>query len=297
MKGIILAGGKGTRLSPLTQVSSKHLLPVYDKPMIFYPLATLMQIGIRDILLITAPHDKQRFSQLLGDGSKLGISVSYAVQSVPRGVADAYIIAADFVGSDKSCLILGDNLFAGPSVVGQIKRAVARLQYATIFAYSVSDPTSFGIVELDGAQAISIEEKPVAPKSSLAVTGLYLYDARVVDIAATLRPSERGELEITQVNQAYLHRGELTVECLGSECQWIDMGTPESLLAAGNLVAELQNHGGTYVGCLEAIAFGHGLIDTARLEAISKTAGRKNAYGAHIASLLNRTKRARSLLC
>jgi glucose-1-phosphate thymidylyltransferase len=288
MKGIILAGGKGTRLSPLTQVASKHLLPVYDKPMIFYPLATLMQIGIRDILLITAPHDKQRFSQLLGDGSKLGISVSYAVQSVPRGVADAYIIAADFVGSDKSCLILGDNLFAGPSVVAQIKRAVA---------YSVSDPTSFGIVELDGAQAVSIEEKPLVPKSSLAVTGLYLYDARVVDIAVTLRPSERGELEITQVNQAYLHRDELTVECLGSECQWIDMGTPESLLAASNLVAELQSHGGTYIGCLEADAFGHGLIDVARLEAISKTAGRKNAYGAHIASLLNRTKRARSLLC
>jgi glucose-1-phosphate thymidylyltransferase len=297
MKGIILAGGKGTRLSPATEVSSKHLLPVYDKPMIFYPLATLMQIGIRQILFITTPCDQQQFSDLLGDGSKLGISLSYAVQPLPRGVADAYIIAADFVGSDTSCLILGDNLFIGPGVVAQMKRAVVRLQCATIFACSVSDPTGFGIVELDGERAKSIEEKPSTPKTSLAVTGLYLYDARVVDIAATLKPSERGELEITQINQAYLHRGELAVECLGSGCQWIDMGTPERLLAASNLVAELQYHGGIYVGCLEAIAFEHGLIDVARFEALSKSIGRRNRYGAYVASLLDRAKRARSLLC
>jgi len=297
MKGIVLAGGKGTRLSPVTEVSSKHLLPVYDKPMIYYPLAILMQIGIRDILLITTSQDEHRFSQLLGDGSKLGISLSYAVQSLPKGVADAYIIAADFVGSDTSCLILGDNLFISPGVLAQINRAVARLQYATIFAYPVSDPSSFGVVELDGIRALSIEEKPLAPKSSLAVTGLYLYDARVVDIAATLEPSERGELEITQINQAYLNRGELVVECLGSECQWIDMGTPERLLTASNLVAELQRHSKIYVGCLEAIAFEHGLIDVTRLEAISRSIGRKNGYGVYIASLLDGTKRVRALLC
>jgi glucose-1-phosphate thymidylyltransferase len=293
MKGIILAGGKGTRLSPVTEVSSKHLLPVYDKPMIFYPLA----IRIRDILLITTPSDQQQFSDLLGNGSKLGISLSYAAQPLPRGVADAYIIAAAFVGAETSCMILGDNLFVGPGVFARIMRAVDRLQCATIFAYSVPNPASFGVVELDGARAMSIEEKPVTPKTSLAITGLYLYDARVVDIAATLKPSERGELEITQINQVYLDRGELAVECLSSECQWIDMGTPERLLAASNLVAELQRHDKTYIGCLEAIAFEHGLIDAARLEAISKSIGKKNGYGAYIASLLNRTRQVRSFLC
>jgi glucose-1-phosphate thymidylyltransferase len=297
MKGIILAGGKGTRLSPITEVSSKHLLPVYDKPMIFYPLAILMQIGIRDILLITTRRDQQQFRDLLGDGSKLGISLSYAVQTVPRGVADAYIIAAAFVGADTSCMILGDNLFVGPGIIAQIKRAVTRLQCATIFAYSVPNPTSFGVVELDGARAVSIEEKPSTPKTSLAVTGLYLYDARAVDIAATLKPSERGELEITQINQVYLDRGELAVECLGSDCQWIDMGTPERLLAASNLVAELQYHGKTSIGCLEAIAFEDGSIDVARLEAISKSIGKKSGYGAYVASLLDRTGQVRSLLC
>jgi glucose-1-phosphate thymidylyltransferase len=266
---------------------------VYDKPMIFYPLA----IRIRDILLITTPSDQQQFSDLLGNGSKLGISLSYAAQPLPRGVADAYIIAAAFVGAETSCMILGDNLFVGPGVFARIMRAVDRLQCATIFAYSVPNPASFGVVELDGARAMSIEEKPVTPKTSLAITGLYLYDARVVDIAATLKPSERGELEITQINQVYLDRGELAVECLSSECQWIDMGTPERLLAASNLVAELQRHDKTYIGCLEAIAFEHGLIDAARLEAISKSIGKKNGYGAYIASLLNRTRQVRSFLC
>jgi glucose-1-phosphate thymidylyltransferase len=296
MKGIILAGGKGTRLGPVTEVSSKHLLPVYDKPMIFYPLATLMQIGIRDILMITTPCDEERFMRLLGNGSELGISLSYAVQPLPKGVADAYIIAADFVGSDRSCLILGDNLFVGPRLVTQMKRAVTQLQCATIFAYSVLDPTSFGIVELDGARAISIEEKPSVPNSSWAVTGVYFYDAQVVDIAAKLKPSTRGELEITDINRAYLRRGELVVQCLGSGCQWFDMGTPERLLAASILVAELQNRHRTFIACLEATAFEQGLIDAAQLQVLSKRVGEKSEYGAYITSILSRTKQSMALL-
>lgn len=286
MKGIVLAGGKGTRLKPVTEVSSKHLLPVYDKPMIYYPLATLLQAGIREILIITTPGEEPRFKQLLGDGSQLGVSLSYAAQPAANGIAEAYIIAADFIDSDTSCLILGDNLFTGPEFITQVQSAIASLESATIFTQSVPDPANFGIVEMDGNRAISIEEKPASPKSSLAATGLYLYDKEVVHIAANLKPSLRGELEITDVNQAYLDRGKLVVECLSERCTWIDMGTPERLLAASNLVATLQSQHETAVGCLEAIALEQGLISIAQLEALSEDMGDKSPYGAFIVSLL-----------
>lgn len=285
MKGIILAGGTGSRLFPVTTVVSKQLLPVFDKPMIYYPLSTLMLAGIRDILIISTPQDKPLFQRLLGDGSEIGINFSYATQETPRGLADAFIVGREFVGSDSVALVLGDNIFYGHGLPEMLARAATRKSGATIFGYVVNSPEQYGVVELDSdGRARSIEEKPKQPKSNVAVTGLYFYDNSVVDIAAGIKPSARGEIEITDVNNAYLARGDLFVEVLGRGFAWLDTGTHASLVEASHFVQILEQRQGLRIACPEEIALRRGYIS---LEAFKKVAERtaKSSYGEYLQSV------------
>ena len=284
-KGIILAGGSGTRLYPVTQVVSKQLLPVYDKPMIYYPLSTLMLAGIRDILLISTPEDTPRFAQLIGDGARWGLNISYAMQPEPGGLAQAFIIGRDFVGRDASALVLGDNIFYGHDLQTQLARAGARTRGATVFAYQVADPERYGVAEFDtSGHVVSLEEKPRQPKSRYAVTGLYFYDNRVLDVATGLVPSARGELEITDVNRAYLDWGELACEVMGRGMAWLDTGTHESLLDAGQFIATIERRQGLKIACPEEIAYRLGYIDAAQIERLG-LAMAKNGYGQYLLAL------------
>ncbi len=287
MKGIVLAGGRGTRLYPMTKAVSKQLLPVYDQPLIYYPISTLLLGGISEILIISTPEDIGSFKSLLGDGSSFGAKLSYAVQETPRGLADAFIIGKDFINGDNVCLILGDNVFFGQDLTRILNRASARKNGATIFGYHVKDPRAFGVVEFDKSKnVISIEEKPQKPKSSFAVPGLYFYDNRVCDIAANVKPSARGEIEITAVNNAYLELGLLNVEIMGRGMAWLDTGTPEGLLQAAEYVEAVQTRQGFYIACLEEIAWRRGLINKDQLEAVG-TSLKMTDYGQYILSLIN----------
>jgi glucose-1-phosphate thymidylyltransferase len=285
-KGIILAGGSGTRLHPVTQVISKQLLPVYDKPMIYYPLSTLMLAGIRDILLISTPVDTPRFTQLLGDGAKWGLNLSYAVQPMPEGLAQAFVIGRDFVAHDACALVLGDNIFYGHDLSTQLMRANARTTGATVFAYPVADPERYGVAEFDAAgKVVSLEEKPAQPRSRYAVTGLYFYDNRVLDVAARLKPSARGELEITDVNRKYLEWGALDCEVMGRGMAWLDTGTHESLLEAAQYIETIERRQGLKIACPEEIAYRQGYIDAAQVERLGHAMA-KNGYGQYVLALL-----------
>ena len=287
MKGIILAGGSGTRLYPITQAVSKQLLPVYDKPMVYYPLSALMLAGIRDVLLISTPHDLPLFQRLLGDGSQWGMRLTYAEQPNPEGLAQAFIIGRDFVGSDPVCLVLGDNIFYGHGFSESLQRAAARERGATVFGYYVRDPERYGVVEFDAAgRAVSIEEKPEKPRSHYAVTGLYFYDNRVVEVAAGLRPSPRGELEITDVNRWYLEDGSLNVEMMGRGMAWLDTGTHESLAQAGNFIQTVEERQGLKIACPEEIAHTWGWISDEDVVRLAEPL-RKSSYGNYLLTLVN----------